>query len=635
MAKRRTPEKKGLDEILDLMNFIFVVLDEKAGISFINEFGARMLGRKRENLAGLNWIENFVPRDRRKEVSKVFRSLVAGKRVFSVHTNPVIGKGRRKIEIFWTNYIQKRGERKVLSIGKPVSGEDNPEIRLYEKEEKYQRVLGASGDMVYILDAGGRIRYVNEAIERLGFEREKIVGRGMKEICHEEDFPEVMGATRRMFRTKKTCPVNFRLRTVSGETAEVEQKSRFFFDDELRKSVLICYARDITRIKKLQEQVAHLYKMEALGNMAGQIAHDFNNVLGAIEGYVSVIGMYAEKNTQLLADLGEIKKAVKEGSDLTRQLLLFSKKKTAGRENISPVETFREIRPLIKAFVPDRIKTGYGTRGRIPDVKMIKANYERILINLILNCRDALEGAGKKQGKINVLFEKVKDAAVPQAPVKRGYSRIWVKISVEDNGPGISPEHMDRIFEPFFTTKPEGKGTGLGLSIVYSTVKNAGGQITVESEKGKFTRFGVYLPAASGAEKRKKAPGAAEKKPEKKEIKNILLIEDEDNLRNSAGRALETMGYRIYAAPGETEAMEAVRKEKIDLVFSDIVLKDGNGIDICEKIKRRAPRTAVILTSGYIRETREVERITEKNFVFIPKPYNLEEVVAVIKKVKA
>jgi|GEM_PF-3163961 len=637
--KRKISRKKDrIRYYLDNINAIVLVLDKKADIKLINKFGAEFVGKKPHSIVGKNWIENFIPPENRTEIQKIFQTFKEKKgKDFAMHTNPVLKSGGKRKNVLWANHYLATGEgMEVFCIGRPVFGKGDYEEKIYHQKQKYENILNASLDIIYSVDEKGVIYYVNDAVKWYGYSPEQITGKKVTNLCHKDDVEKIRKTFKESFESGK-IPERFNVRILDnkGNTVYMEQKSAFFYDDRLKKKLLINFMRDITRIEELESQIYHLSKMETLGNITGQIAHDFNNILGAIEGYLSVMFTYAEKNTQLYKDLIDMRKAVKQGSDFTKQLLFFGKKSAGVKEIISPDKALKEMKILLESFISGGAELKCKCRKSVPKIKVSASDFKRIILNLAVNAKDAIRSVQRKNGIIELNLEGISDGKVPNVPLRRNYSPKWLKLSVRDNGMGIKEEHRSRLFEPFFTTKSKGQGSGFGLAIVYAIVKNAGGQISVESVAGKGSEFRIYLPAAvenAGQEK----PALLPETGFSENVKTILVIEDEENLRNSLKRGLEIAGFKILSADGEQEAMKVFRESggKIDLVFSDVVLKDGDGFEICQTLKKEKPELRVILTSGYIEKAEEISKITDKNYQFIPKPYKTEDLIMMIKKLR-
>lgn len=381
---------------------------------------------------------------------------------------------------------------------------------------------------------------------------------------------------------------------------------------------------------KIQTQLFRAQKMEALGTLAGGVAHDFNNLLTVIKVNIDMAMMKSDSKSPLIAYLKRILDASMRAANLTRQLLLLGRKQpmesTAFNINSTVTDLLKMLKPIIGEDII--IKTDLG-----PDILTVRAdkgNFEQVLMNLAVNARDAMP----QGGKLNIKTEIV--------TVDKAYCKInsgarpgkFVCLSIEDSGTGMDKETLQHIFEPFFSTKEQGKGTGLGLATVYGIVKQHNGWINVYSEPGHGSMFKIYLPSFSAKpEKETKATTPLQKFQGKNE--RILMVEDDEGIRESTAGALMENGYVIYKAAGVKEALEIFKREKGDfhLVFSDMIMPDGTGFDLVNQLLSLKPELRVLLSSGYSDEKSQWQIIRDKGLRFISKPYALADLFRVIREI--
>ena len=389
---------------------------------------------------------------------------------------------------------------------------------------------------------------------------------------------------------------------------------------------------DITERKALEELLRQSQKMEAVGQLAGGVAHDFNNMLAIIRGNAELLLM---GNRQLATEAREGLKHVVDASEraanLTRQLLAFSRKQVMQPQPLVLDDVIANLTKMLKRVIGENIDLQCHYAAPLPHVQADPGMMEQVLLNLVVNARDAMPGGGQ----VRVATEPARfdeGHALANVDARAGE---FVCLSVSDTGTGIAPEVLPRIFEPFFTTKEVGKGTGLGLATVYGIVKQHQGWLEVSSEVGKGTTFKVLLPAilapapltaASSAEK--VVPGGTE---------TILLVEDDHGVRLTTRRVLESKGYRIREATTAREALEMWQTHagEIALLLTDIIMPDKlTGRDLAEQLWRLRPGLKVIFMSGYSAEVvgKNTEFIRRTRSVFLHKPCSAKVLLETVRQ---
>jgi two-component system cell cycle sensor histidine kinase/response regulator CckA len=394
--------------------------------------------------------------------------------------------------------------------------------------------------------------------------------------------------------------------------------------------VAIIYALDTTEQRALEAQFAQAQKMQAVGQLAGGVAHDFNNVLQAIIGYSDLLLANHRPTDPSFQDIMQIKQNANRAASLVRQLLAFSRRQTLRPQVIQLGEGLSDLSLLLKRLLGEHITLDL-RHGR--DLWLVKADvnqFEQVVVNLAVNARDAMpDGGALTIRTANVPAEeseKVGQKSMPAAD--------YVLIEVADTGTGIPPDVMDKIFEPFFTTKEIGKGTGLGLSTVYGIVKQTGGFIFCDSDVGKGTTFLIFLPRHVPApEESPKAVVGKAATPDLTGRGTILLVEDEEAVRAFAARALATRGYTVLEASSGREALAVMedRDTPFDLVVSDVVMPEMDGPTLLGELRRRQPGLKIIFVSGYAEDAFKKNLPEGEDFTFLPKPFSLKQLVEAVK----
>jgi two-component system cell cycle sensor histidine kinase/response regulator CckA len=408
-------------------------------------------------------------------------------------------------------------------------------------------------------------------------------------------------------------------------------------DVEGEGEVAILYALDTTDFRQVQEQLAQSQKMNAVGQLAGGVAHDFNNVLQAIIGYSDLLLANHRPTDPSFQDIMQIKQNANRAASLVRQLLAFSRRQTLRPEVLNVNDRLYELSMLLKRLLGERVELDL-SHGR--DLWYVKADvnqFEQVVVNLAVNARDAMPTGGKlaiRTGNVTASeAARLNVGGMPPAD--------YVVIEVADTGTGMSSEVIEKIFEPFFTTKEVGKGTGLGLSTVFGIVKQSGGFIDVDSTLGQGTTFRIYLPRHVPTLEEPVEDLKAE--PVKKPAADltgqgtILLVEDEDPVRAVNARALTARGYTVLEAASGVEAMQIIeeRGTSVDLVVSDVVMPEMDGPTLLGELRKLYPDLKVIFVSGYAEDAFKKNLPEGEEFNFLPKPFSLRQLVETVKQVIA
>ena len=418
---------------------------------------------------------------------------------------------------------------------------------------------------------------------------------------------------------------------------EKERSARFFLsgvsEGGEENERIIVYALDITDQRALEVQFAQSQKMQAVGQLAGGVAHDFNNVLTAIIGFSDLLLANHRPSDPSFQDIMNIKQNANRAAGLVRQLLAFSRRQTLRPQVLALADVLTDVSILLQRLLGENVKLQL-IHGR--DLWPVKADinqFEQVAINLAVNARDAMpEGGTLTIRTSNATIGDTRDRDHQAGPPAGDY----VLVEFQDTGSGISPEHQAKIFEPFFSTKEVGKGTGLGLSTVYGIVQQTGGYVFFDSEIGKGTNFRIYLPRYA-AEEDVSEEAAPEKAEEPKDLTgsaHILLVEDEEAVRAFAARALTSRGYTVDVASTGTEALELIKtmEGQVDLVVSDVVMPEMDGPSLLRELRKTRPDLKIIFVSGYAEDAFKKNLPEGETFAFLPKPFSLKQLATAVKE---
>jgi two-component system, cell cycle sensor histidine kinase and response regulator CckA len=546
------------------------------------------------------------------------------------------------------------------------------ELSLRESEEKHRTLLEAMPDIVYKIDSDGYFKFINAAVAALGYTPEELTGKHFSILIHPDDVtfvsrtlvlptlegvvtgsaaaPKLLDERRtgiRMTRdlTLRLIPkwwkeeekqdVVFGSLTSYGEVTAVGHYALNARTQVTRFTGTVGIIKDISERMRaeaektaLEMQLQQSQKMEAIGRLAGGVAHDMNNVLGAIMGSASALEFEKNLDETQREDVDNILVACRKGRDLTRDLLGFARKGKYIKEAMSLNEIAEEVQSLLTRTISKTIRV---VTDLSPDIAFVEGDRSQIhhaLMNVCINGADAIEGNGTLTIKTCSLSVHDTNRATYNGVSPGDY----VKLTVTDTGSGIDAETINKVFEPFFTTKPKGEGTGLGLSMVYGVIKNHGGSVTISSARN-GTTVTFLLPAVPDVE-----IGVQEKSDTKissyPRNGSILLVDDEKIIRNAAKRLLQQMGHDVVQADGGKRAIEIFkdRKHEISVVLLDILMPDMDGIDTYEALVEMEPTVNVVLISGYSKDDRVEKLLASGAVQFVPKPFDVEILAKTIRR---
>lgn len=492
---------------------------------------------------------------------------------------------------------------------------DRSEIALRRSEARFRSLIEHASDMIAIVDRSGVIQYASPAYHHvLGLATSEVVGRSPLDLVAEDDREALEHALAgRRVQSAAEGAILARFRRGDGAYRRLEVVVTNLLDDPAVHGIVL-NSRDVTEQESLAAELRHAQKMEAVGQLAGGVAHDFNNILAAIKLNAALLTEVLPPDSDSLREAIEIEQAADSATQITRQLLAFARRQPEHLQEIRLVDVIADIEPLLRRLIGPTIALDLDVPKDIACVLADRAQLGQVVVNLALNARDAMpEG-----GSLRIVARLIEGG-------ERVSQHGVIELAVSDTGTGIAPEVKDRIFEPFFTTKEPGKGTGLGLSTAYAIVRQLGGEIHVESVPHQFTTFRIQLPAAGEGSSMR-----VELTPESVELpvgtETILLAEDEELVRRVTARALRGLGYTVIEARHGRDAVQLFDEapDAIDLLFSDIVMPEIGGWELLRQLRGRRPALPAIVASGYERESMSAEKSQVSSVRFLQKPFTLE-----------
>jgi len=605
------------------------VEDMDGNVLDVNMAACALHGVKREELVGRNALNNLIPPSGQEEARRNFQKLASGE-LFRVEGESESADGRAVPVEIRASRVEYAGKPALLLHVRDVTERHAAEAALRSSEALFRSVWENSADGMRLTDENGVIVAVNGAFcELVGLSQTELEGKLFTVIYAESGEREEMLAQ---------YPERF-----SQDAGEHKRERSYMLHNgreivfeiadslvELRGKPLLLLSlfRDVTTQRRLEEQLRQSQKMEAIGQLAGGVAHDFNNILTVIHGHASLL-LASNLDDTAAHSAQQIGQAAERAASLTRQLLTFSRRQLIQPRRLDMNKIIGNMSDMLGRMLGEDVALRLNYSQSPATVEADAGMMEQVLLNLAVNARDAMPRGG--QLAVRVAIVDVDEAHVqrhPEARVGR-----FVCVSKSDTGSGIPREYLPRIFEPFFTTKEVGKGTGLGLATVYGIVKQHQGWIEVESAVGKGSTFRIYIPYVG--ERRLETEKPTAHITIRGGTETILLVEDERPVRELVARVLEKHGYQVLQAATGVEAVEIWRghKKDIALLLTDLVMPENmNGRELAEKLRADRADLKVIFSSGYSADIVGKDFKLEPNLNFLQKPYQPQTLILAVRR---
>jgi PAS domain S-box-containing protein len=615
-----TASEKRFRSLVQNSSDLVTIVSPDGTVLYASDSAERIVGHQPSSLVGTSLLSYVEPGDVRS-VQGLLQS-ANGKASASA---PVEFSLRRAdgspvwLEAVGTNLLTDATIRGIVLNARDVSERKRADLALRESEERYRDLFDNASDLVCMTAPDGSLLYVNKAWQRgAGYGEDEISRMQLLDLIHPDSRTYYREVTERVLKGERLDHVELIFVPKAGTPITVEGNLSCTFKDG-QPSVVRGIYRDITERKRVEEHLRRAERLQAAGKLAGGVAHEVNNMMTGVIGFSEFVLRSLEDGDPRRADVQEIIRAGTRAADVTRQLLAFTRQQFLRPQVLNVNHVVRDMEKMLRRSLGEDNVLELDLAPEAGDLRADRGQLEQVLLNLVLNARDALEGSGRVTVHTgNAVWDG--EYAQRHGGVDLPLGR-YVMLAVSDTGCGMEKDVQERIFEPFFTTKPIGQGTGLGLSTVYGIIKQSGGYVWVYSEPDQGSVFKVYLPVAL-------AGGAAEPIYEQSEVpcggtETILVIEDEDIVRNLACRGLRDHGYKVIEARNGTQALHYVRLHPggVDLVISDVVMPEMGGRELGQRLARTNPDLPVLYMSGYTGEDVVQRGLLEPGSPFQQKPF--------------
>ncbi len=606
--------KKDWETIFHAIGQPALILDKDHTITDINEATTKATNKSRDEVVGRKCYELFHRTNHSPDECPMHQLLE------SQHTGTVemtMEALEGTFLVACTPIVDDQGKLdKILHIATDITDTKRTERDLRESEQKYRLILDNSLEGIFLIQ-DERIIFCNRQFATMFkySEEMEVMGLPLDTFITKDDLPTVLEQAQNLLKgDRPVIHTSFKCQDKEGKKFDVQALASgiTFHGKPAIQGVL----RDVSEQKRLEAQLMQAQKMESIGRLAGGVAHDFNNLLTAISGTAEIMQMSLSENDPFYNDLEQILKTSGRAAELTRQLLVFSRKQVIRPRVMDLNQAVENLDKMLRRLIGEDVLLVLNLGESIWNIEADPVQIEQILVNLAVNSRDAMPDGGR----LSIHTENLVIDDDKARTILEGKPGEYVCLAVSDTGEGIPTGILEHIFEPFFTTKSKERGTGLGLSTVYGIVKQNGGMITCYSEVDNGTTFRIYLPRAT----RDTAQSVDEKTREVEldGCETILVVEDETMVRELAARTLRQFGYEVLeAGAGEDALLLFERADKVDLILTDVIMPTINGPELVDKIRETHPAIKVLYMSGYTEDVLEHRGMLDSEVDYISKPF--------------
>jgi two-component system, cell cycle sensor histidine kinase and response regulator CckA len=618
-------------DIIEAVASLVVVLDRNGHIVRFNPACQAATGYRLEEVRGRCFWDLLLLPEEAEAVQRVFGELRAG-HFPNYHENYWVTKDGTRRLIAWSNtaLLDRDGAvEHIIGTGTDITERKHGEDALREAHDTLRAVIETSPLAIVAMDLQGIVKSWNRAAERMfGWCEPEVLNR-LFPIVPEDDMEFFLGNLARIRHGETLDGVERQRRRKDGSFIDVELWNAPQRDASGEAIGAISVIADVTGRKRLEEQFRQSQKMEAVGRLAGGLAHDFNNLLTVITGYSHMLLDVLEADDPQRGNLEEVLRAAESAAALTSQLLAFSRRQIVQPQVLDLNTLVVNMDKMLHRLIGEDIELVTMFSPRLPKVKADPSQLQQVLMNLVVNARDAMPDGGRITIETGTL--SIEETPAPGKPVLPAGQ--YVALSVIDTGRGMDEETRRRLFEPFFTTKVRGKGTGLGLSTAYGIVKQSGGDICVWTEPGKGSQFRIYLPAAE--ETAATEARAAALPAQQSGTETVLLVEDESGLRKVVREVLQARGYVVLPAGDVREALRICEQHlgPIHLFLTDVVMPRMSGPELAQRALALRPRMKVLYMSGYADSMVLPQGEIEGGSAFLQKPFPPDVLLAKVRQV--
>jgi PAS domain S-box-containing protein len=571
-------------------------------------------------------IDIIVPNDRKPEIRSILNRISSNESITRQETVRVRKDGRQLDVMLNVSPLRSDGGEiiGVSKIAHDITEEKQSREKLRREIEERQRIFETSQDLILVTDGYGNFVQVSPSVKDiLGYSPEDLIGHNGTEFIHPDD----LDSTRSEMRAARRGQVkrSFEARYYHDDGHEVTLNWMGTWSEPVKRHFFI--GRDLTEKQAAEAQFRQVQKMDAIGQLTGGVAHDFNNVLTVITGTIGILSEAVTDRPELAAITKLIDDAAERGAQLTRHLLAFARKQPLQPREIDVNALALEAAKLLHPTLGEQITIVPQLTEDAWPALVDPGQLSTAILNLALNARDAMPGGGTLVLETRNIFLDDGYASMNAEVVAGNY----VMIAVSDTGSGIPPELLDRVFDPFFTTKEVGKGTGLGLSMVFGFVKQSGGHIKIYSEEGHGTSVKIYLPRSTGVQETEFE--ALQNVPITGGDEKILIVEDDALVRQYVVTQIKSLGYAALEAANAAEALAIIdADDNIDLLFTDVIMPGAmNGRQLADEAARRRPRLKTLFTSGYTENAIVHHGRLDSGVLLLAKPYRKSELAKMLR----